>query len=439
MTLHIVVVVTESSPDRDGIDRVLGDIGCEHRFCTLAEAAGEVRRRRPAVVIVASGPRESDAAIQCLHELSTLFPVARYVFIASESSEALAIAACNNGAERYLRAPWTHGMLRGAVSDLVPSGVLTRSRVNELIGGERLIGHSREMVLLRAQLARIAATSSNILVLGETGTGKELIADLIHRNGSRAGKPLVCLNAAAIPDALLENELFGHERGAFTGATTAQEGKLIAAQGGTAFLDEIGDVSLPIQAKLLRALESKSVYRLGGTRSVQIDVRIIAATNQDLERSMAEGRFRKDLYYRLNVVRVEVPPLRERLSDLPDLIAYYLLQLNRELGRSVQRLSDRAMDVLYAYQWPGNIRELRNVIEALLVNLPPDATGVVDVPPVVMRQLALALGAPTSERERLLNALAATNWNKTRAASHLRWSRMTVYRKIHQYQLRGRG
>jgi DNA-binding NtrC family response regulator len=428
------IVVDEASATRERIGQALGALGCDHRFCPLADGAAEVRRRRPDVVIVVASTGNAIREIECLRRLSTTFTHPQYVFIAAASNEEVAIAACNAGARRYLREQWTSSMLQSVVMDLLPA-VSTPAEEGGLVGGDRLVGRSQEVRRLRAQLARVAPASSNILVLGETGTGKELVAELIHLNGNRAGKPLVCLNTAAIPDALLENELFGHERGAFTGATSWQDGKLVAAQGGTAFLDEIGDVSLPIQAKLLRAIESKSVYRLGGTRSVQIDVRIIAATNHDLERSMAEGRFRKDLYYRLNVVRVQVPPLRERLEDLPQLIGHYLLQLNRELGRSVKALSTRAMDALCSYHWPGNIRELRNVIEALLVNLPPGTTGVVDVPADVMRQLTLAVGAPTSERERLLRALAATNWNKTKAASQLRWSRMTLYRKIQRYDL----
>jgi transcriptional regulator with PAS, ATPase and Fis domain len=288
---------------------------------------------------------------------------------------------------------------------------------------------------LRTHLARIAPASSNVLILGETGTGKELVAELIHQNGPRAARPFVCMNTAAIPDALLENELFGHERGAFTGAITAEGGKLAAAHGGTAFLDEIGEVSPAIQAKLLRAIENKTIYRLGGTRSIALDIRVIAATNGDLERAIAEGRFRKDLYYRLNVVRVEVPPLRERVDDIPLLIGHYLLRFNRELGRSVRGLSPRAMETLCAYHWPGNVRELHNVIEALLVNLAPETTGIVDVPPAVMRQLTFAVGAPTSERERLLRALADTNWNKTKAASQLHISRMTLYRKMQQHSV----
>jgi transcriptional regulator with PAS, ATPase and Fis domain len=247
--------------------------------------------------------------------------------------------------------------------------------------------------------------------------------------------PLVCLNAAATPDALLENELFGHERGAFTGASSSHEGKLAAADGGTVFLDEIGDVSLPVQAKLLRAIEDKSFHRLGSTRQVTLDVRVIAATNQDLDRAVEEGRFRRDLYYRLNVVRVQLVPLRERPEDIPLLVNHCLRHFNREFGRSVRGLSPRSMEALCGYHWPGNVRELRNVVEALLVNLAPETSGIVDIPPPVMRQLAFAVGAPVSERDRLLQALTATNWNKSRAASQLHWSRMTLYRKMQLYQV----
>jgi DNA-binding NtrC family response regulator len=257
-------------------------------------------------------------------------------------------------------------------------------------------------------------------------------------NGARSNRPLVCLNTAAIPDQLLENELFGHERGAFTGATSSEVGKLAAAHGGTVFFDEIGDMSLPIQIKLLRVLENKTVYRLGGTRSISLDVRTIAATNVDLRRAAADGKFRKDLYYRLNVVRIELPPLRERPEDIPLLIGHYVLHFNRELGRSVHGLTSRAMDILCSYYWPGNVRELRNVVEALLVDVAPEATGLVDLPPELMRHLALGVEEPISERERLLNVLVSTAWNKTKAASELGMSRMTLYRKMQQHSVDAR-
>jgi DNA-binding NtrC family response regulator len=435
--VSVVVIDTDSSA-RERIGAALAAAGYHHSLVAAGDAKAAFERRCPDVVIVPASAADAGSAVNCLGQLHEAFTHPKYVFVAETSSEELAIAAFHAGAQRYLREPWTPPMLQSAVAAVLPDAASPPSMADGLLGGERLVGRSQTMRQLRAHLGRVAPAGSNVLILGETGTGKELIAELIHQNGARAAKPFICINTAAIPDALLESELFGHERGAFTGATTAQPGKLAAAHGGTVFLDEIGDVSMAIQAKLLRAIENKSIFRLGGTRSVQLDLRIVAATNSDLDQAIAEGRFRKDLYYRLNVLRVELPPLRERVDDIPPLVGHYLLRFNRELGRSVRGLSARAMETLCAYGWPGNVRELRNVIEALLVNLSPEATGIVDVPPAVMRQLTCAVGAPTSERERLVGALAATNWNKTKAASHLRMSRMTLYRKMHQHSVSGR-
>jgi DNA-binding NtrC family response regulator len=386
-------------------------------------------------VIVSARSADATNEIECLRRIGRASCHPRLIFVAAQGSEALAVAAFRSGAHHYLRAPWTVPMLLAAVLDLVPECTPADMLAPPLAGGEKLVGRSKAMRDLRGYLARIAPTMSNVLVLGETGTGKEVVAELIHANSLRASGPFVCLNTAAIPEALLENELFGHERGAYTGASTTQIGKLAAAHRGTVFFDEIGDVSPAIQAKLLRAIESKSVYRLGGTQRVDVDFRVIAATNTDLAHAVKAGTFRKDLYYRLNVVRVDLPPLRERPEDVPLLIDHYLTHFNRELDRTVGGLSDRALAMLRDYEWPGNIRELKNVVEALLVNLAPETTGEVDVPPQVMRQLALALSAPVSERERLLEALVSTNWNKSRAAEKMHCSRMTLYRKLQHYKL----
>ena len=435
---RLVVVIDKASPRRDLVTHTLREMGYPHAEAAPADAELVVADQRPAVVIVAADATNVAATLECLARLHAAVPLPRYVFLTAVSNEDVAIAAFQSGAQRYLKEPVTSAMLDEAMSALVPGEGIDTTPGDGLSGGERMIGRSAWLRRLRTQIARVALTNSSVLVLGETGTGKEMVAELIHLNSPRVHKPFVCLNTAAIPDALLENELFGHERGAFTGATTSQPGKLVAAHGGTVFFDEIGDVSLPIQAKLLRTFENKSAYRLGGTRSIPIDVRVVAATNHDLQRDAASGSFRQDLYYRLNVVRVELPPLRDRPDDIPLLIAHYLRHFNREIGRAVRGLSARAMETLCAYHWPGNVRELRNVIEALLANLAPETTGVVDVPPEVMRQLAFAVGAPTSERERLLDALTATNWNKTKAATQLHMSRMTLYRKMHQHSVSAR-
>lgn len=404
-------------------------------FASTVSAPELSTRRRPDLVVFVTISAEPVEDLACLAHLHTTVCGARFLFIASVSSEALAIAALHSGAERYVKEPWTATMLGLAVKELPVPNTAECKDCCGLRQGDRFVGRGPASQQLRAQLARISPTDSSVLITGETGTGKDVVAELIHFNSKRAKKAFICLNAAALPDTLVENELFGHDRGAFTGAVTEQDGKLAAADGGTLFLDEIGDVSLLVQAKLLRAIENKTIYRVGGTRSVNFDVRIIAATSHDLERAAGEGRFRSDLYYRLNVIRMRLPPLRERPEDIPLLVNYYLRQFNKEMGRSVRGLSPRAIETLCAYHWPGNVRELRNAIEALLVNLAPETTGIVDIPPEVMRQLTFAVGAPTSERERLLQALTATNWNKSRAAGELHWSRMTLYRKMREHKV----
>jgi DNA-binding NtrC family response regulator len=435
MAQPIALVVEDNAPRRVEIERVLVAAGCAPVFTSVASIQSTLRQLSPRLVLLVASCADPTEQLACLVRLRGNLGGARFLFLASLSSETLAIAALHAGAERYIKEPWTASMLESAARELLAQAPEQRDDRAGLQHGERLVGHGQAVTQLRAQLARIAPTDSSVLITGETGTGKEVIAELIHSNSKRAGKPFVCLNTAALPDSLVENELFGHERGAFTGALDGQDGKLAAANGGTLFLDEIGDVSLPVQAKLLRAIESKMAYRVGGTRCVKFDVRIVAATNHDLERGARDGTFRSDLYYRLNVVRMRLPPLRERPEDVPLLVNHYLRHFNREMGRTVRGLSARAVETLCAYHWPGNVRELRNAIEALLVNLAPETTGIVDIPPEVMRQLAFAAGAPVCERERLLQALAATSWNKSRAASELHWSRMTLYRKMREHNV----
>src|SRR5262245_38252880 len=287
---------------------------------------------------------------------------------------------------------------------------------------------------LRTYIQQVATTDSTILITGETGTGKEVAAGLIHDGSRRRGKPFVHINCTAIPDTLLESELFGYERGAFTGALGSSEGKLKAGDGGTVLFDEIGDMSIPAQAKLLRVIESKEIERLGGRRSIPVDVRVIAATNQNLEQLMAEGRFRKDLYYRLNVIRIHLPPLRERRADVMALLDHYVDEFGRGLERPTEGFAEDAAAVLQRHSWPGNIRELRNLVEAVLPTAGSGPISLADLPPAY-RDLLRETGTSgqADEHDRLLAALAATRWNKSKAAAELHWSRMTLYRKLAKY------
>ena len=288
---------------------------------------------------------------------------------------------------------------------------------------------------MRSYVDRVARTDGNVLITGETGVGKELVAEMIHARSPRSGKPCVAINCAAIPDTLLESELFGFERGAFTGADRRREGTLKSADGGSVFFDEIGDMGLVTQAKILRAIEAREVRRLGGGSRVPIDVRVIAATNQSLERLVAEGRFRKDLYYRLNVARIDLPPLRERLDDLDLLLAHYIDCFNRKCGRHVEGFTPEALVPLRQYDWPGNVRELKNLVEAIFVDFDGRLITPFDLPEAFRNRLAAPADASASERERLVKALFVTRWNKSKAAEELNWSRMTLYRKLAKYHV----
>ena len=297
------------------------------------------------------------------------------------------------------------------------------------------VGSSKSINELREYIPKVARSDANVLITGATGTGKERVAELIHCESSRSSQPFVCINCAAIPDSLVESELFGFERGAFTGAQESYFGKMRLAAGGTVFLDEIADLSLAAQAKVLRVLESREVFPLGGRRVVTIKARFIAAVNRDLEPMIAENKFRSDLYYRLNVARIFLPPLKERKEDIPQLLSHYLDVFNDRLKQRVERPTEELLQCLMNYDWPGNIRELRNLVEAIFIDPPRGAIALRDLPDSFRRIFAGYVRDSVPERERLVSTLYGTNWNKSQAAAKLNWSRMTLYRKLAKYQI----
>ena len=393
-----------------------------------------------AAVIAASSstPSRLFAALAGVRAIDSRVPL---ILTTCVESEALAIEALRAGMNDYLRRPVPVDAVAASVQRcLSEAGSRTPAAPSNrpaAASAEPVLmrGDSPKMKAVRAFIARAAANESNVLITGETGTGKELAAELIHRSSPRHARPFISINCAAIPDGLLESELFGYESGAFTGAHAMKEGQLQLAAGGTVFFDEIGDMSVYAQAKILRAIEGKPLYRLGGRRAVALDIRVVAATNQDLDRAMADGRFRSDLYYRLNVARIQLPPLRERAADIPLLVAHTIDHFNARFRRDVTGLTDEALRCLVEYDWPGNVRELRNVIEALFINLPLDARRVIDLPEDLRSRLAGARRPPAAERDQLLAVLSETNWNKSKAAEKLQWSRMTLYRKMAKYHI----
>jgi two-component system, NtrC family, nitrogen regulation response regulator NtrX len=307
-----------------------------------------------------------------------------------------------------------------------------------------MVGESYVMAQLREQVAMAAPTNGRVLIYGENGTGKELVARTIHNLSRRRAGPFIEVNCAAIPEELIESELFGHVKGAFTGALADRRGKFELADGGTLFLDEIGDMSLKTQAKVLRALQEQVVEPVGGTASVKVDVRVIAATNKDLPTEIRGGHFREDLYFRLNVIPIFVPPLRERDADIPLLADHFMAEFAREYGRRAKKLDPGAATGLRSYRWPGNVRELRNVIERLMIMVPGDTIGLsdlaflegsvaVDTAAAESPSLLLHEARDRFERDYILRALAAHNGNISRTADALGVERSNLYRKMRAF------
>jgi Nif-specific regulatory protein len=310
-----------------------------------------------------------------------------------------------------------------------------------------IVGSSTAMVRVAQDIAQAAPSRATVLIRGESGVGKELVARAVHYSSPRRKGPFVCLNCAALSRSLLASELFGHEQGAFTGATQRKIGKFEAANEGTLMLDEIGEMSPAIQAKFLRVLEGHPFERVGGTETVKVDVRVIAATNRDLERDVSEGRFRRDLYFRLRVLEIVVPPLRKRLDDIPDLSHYFLQRFNAETGRKLRGFTPEAMEMMRKYRWPGNVRELKNVVERAVVL----ARGeMIEREDLTLSQISTAGDTgeqaahaaqfrPASlseiERQHILATLLATGWNKSQTAALLGIERSTLDRKIRRYEL----
>lgn len=315
----------------------------------------------------------NESGLELLEQIREIDPKCLVVLITGHGTADTAIDAMKRGAFDYLVKPLDVNQLKQVVDQAfrisrvmhVPATLDTSNSDGDT--PERLIGSGAAMQSIGKQIGRIARQDINVLILGESGTGKELVARAIYHHSRRNQAPFLVINCAAIPETLLESELFGHERGAFTGADRRRVGKFEQCQGGTLFLDEVGDMPLPTQAKILRLLQEKQFERVGGNDTLTVDVHIIAATNQNLDAMIESGRFRRDLYYRLRGMTLHLPPLRERLEDIPELAHYFLFRFNRQLGTSVQSISAEALDLMQNYSWPGNVRELQNVLRESLV------------------------------------------------------------------------
>ena len=443
-----VLIVDDDEALRDLLARELSRSG--HRVTQAADAAQALARFKELEpdVLLLDLMLPDRPGIDLLRQLRAERPSVEVVVLTAHGTIDTALTAMKLGAYDYLRKPCHLQELEltldrayerrrlGEENARLRAGLSARSE------GPELVGSGPAFEELRRLVAKVAPSDSTVLVCGETGTGKELIARSIHRLSSRRDHPFVVVDCAALHENLLQSELFGHEQGAFTGATRRRHGLFEAADGGTIFLDEIGDVSPAVQAGLLRVLETSSFRHLGGTQEVRVDVRLVAATNRALERLMREGTFRQDLYFRLNAIHIDVPPLRERLDDIPALVAHFVAQHNARHGTR-KAFSAAATDVLLRHDWPGNVRELRHVVQRALVLAEGDL-----VRPSELRAEMRQAGGPGGtdaetaglalaevERRHIASVLARVGGHRARAAQLLGISERNLYRRIHEYHL----
>lgn len=395
--------------------------------------------------------------VQTLVKLRERYPALNVVMMSAQQDIEIAVKTMELGAKRYITKPIGIDKLLSNVQPFLEIARL--SQENEILKSQitptdEMVGESAAILQLRSQIERVAQSALGVLISGENGSGKQLVANAIHRQSRRAAKAFIPLNCAALPDELVESELFGHERGAFTGADSRRQGRFEVAHGGTIFLDEIGDMSLKAQAKVLRVIENGEVERLGGNQIRKVDVRIIAATNKDLPTEIERGYFRRDLFYRLNVVPIVVPPLRERLEDIPLLVKYFAEQLQLSMASAPKAIDPAAYPVFQSYSWPGNIRELRNIVERLLIMVSRDVVMAPDVAEALSLTPAppgeavpdqpymmpfYTSGTPLSqmmdvaEAQCILAALTENHWNVSQTADILDVERSNFYKKMRRH------
>ncbi len=458
---HKLLVIDDEMAIRDTMRMLLEYDGYEVSVAASGqEGLAMVEKDSPDLVFLDVKMPGMDG-LEVLSRLRGLNDALPVVIVSAHGTTTTALEAGRLGAFRFIEKPLSKDYVLDAVREGLELGSLrqeNRQLRSALETRHQVIGESVGLRGITDQVRRAAPTNATVLILGESGVGKELIARAIHRNSLRAKERFVQVNCAAIPEELIESELFGHERGAFTGATDKQTGKFEQADRGTIFLDEVGDMSPKTQAKVLRVLQEGEVERLGSARTIKVDVRVIAATNKNLEEEIAEGRFRDDLYFRLSVIPIKAPPLRERLEDIPALVQHFVAQFSRENNRRPARFSQQSIEALKQARWRGNIRELKNVVERLLIMSDRDVIDGDDVravvPTVVRTDASASLGSGSaaspvvtgaatlrafkeaSERAWLVDKLREHGWNISKTAEEIDTPRSNLYKKLEQYGIR---
>ena len=451
MNHTVILVIDDNEEHASATAESLQKVGYKCRIATSGKEGLKIIEAGEIDIVITDLIMHDIDGLHILKTTKERLPEAEVILITGYGTVETAVDAMQKGAATYLLKPININHLRAEVNKLVEKQELVRNnkelhkQLDEKYGLSGIIGNSPKMQKVLNIVNQISGTTATILITGESGTGKELISKIIHNNSLRKNNPLVVLNAAAIPESLLESELFGHEKGAFSGAMYQRKGKFEYANHSTLFLDEIGDMPLSTQVKLLRVIEDGVVTRVGSNESIAVDVRLIAATNQYLEKLINEGRFREDLYFRLNVVSVKLPPLRERLEDIPLLIDAFLREFSQTHNKKVSIISPEARKILHKYPWPGNVRELKNCIESMVVVSMKDTIDTEDIPDHVLQRSSETSTAPSlvagitieeAERELIKSTLVTVGGNREEAAKMLGIGERTLYRKLDRYGLK---
>ena len=440
-----VLVVDDEPAIRSTLKGVLEDEG----FQVFTAASGEegleqLEKVKPDVALLDVMMPAGIDGIETLRRIKASGSDVAVIMISGHGTIETVVTAVKLGALDFVEKPLTVDRILIRLNQAMDRKKLQEENI--LLKRERderyqMIGESLAMRDLAAKIRQVAPTNSRVLIMGENGTGKELAARAIHRNSKRADQPFIQVNCAAIPTELIESELFGHEKGAFTGAIASTQGKFQQANGGAILLDEIGDMSLLTQSKVLRVLEEQEFVRVGGKNNIKIDVRVIAATNKDLSAEVREGKFREDLFYRLNVIPIYVPPLRERVEDIPLLATYFIARFCRENGKREKKISQEAVNLLQTYKWPGNVRELKNLIERLVIMVSDDVIEASELPDdftehsISVSSLTLRGARSQFESRFILQALKRNSWNISETARQLEIERTNLHRKMKQYNI----
>ena len=429
--------------DEKGIIDTLSSIIEDEGYDVITASSGEkglkmFSKHNPDIILLDIWMPDMDG-IETLKHIRALDKDVSIIMISGHSNIDTAVQAIKLGAYDFLEKPLSLDKVLILITRALEKQTLEKENValkSSISEQWEMIGESPKIIELKDKISKAAASQGRVIIFGESGSGKELVARALHNAGSRKDKDFIEVNCAAIPQELIESELFGHEKGSFTGAFEAKKGKFELADGGTLFLDEIGDMTLTTQAKVLRIIETQEFQKVGGSKKIKVDVRIIAATNKDLEEEIQKAQFREDLYFRLNVIPIYVPPLRERKDDIPLLIEYFLQNLARQYGQKKKQVSKATLRALMEYDWPGNVRELKNTIERLMIMNPDEIIDVKEVQPVKAIKSdyssfnTLREAREQFEKDFIIKKLQENGWNVSKTAENLEIERSNLHRKI---------